>query len=104
MRRAKSASERKRPFSRAAMIDSIAPAPTLRTAPSPKRMRRSPTTVNLKPDSCTSGGSTSRPSSRASLMYCTTLSVLPISLESSAAMNSAGWCVLSQAVWYERTE
>ena len=61
------------------MIDSIAPAPTLRTAPSPKRIRRSPTTVNLKPDSFTSGGSTSSPSSRASLMYCTTLSVLPIS-------------------------
>ncbi len=51
---------------------------------------RSPTTVNLKPDSFTSGGSTSRPSSRASLMYWTTLSVLPISDDSSAAMNSAG--------------
>ena len=72
------------------MIDSIAPQPTFRTAPSPKRIRWSPTTVNLKPDSFTSGGSTSRPSSRASLMYCTTLSVLPISDESSAAMNSAG--------------
>jgi hypothetical protein len=72
------------------MMDSMAPQPTFRTAPSPKRMRRSPTTVNLKPDSFTSGGSTSSPSSRASLMYCTTLSVLPISEESSAAMNSAG--------------
>jgi hypothetical protein len=71
-------------------MDAIAPAPTFLTAPSPKRIRRSPTTVNLKPDSFTSGGNTSRPSSRASLMYWTTLSVLPISDESSAAMNSAG--------------
>ena len=50
MRRAKFAREGKRPCWRAAMIDSIAHAPTLRTAPSPKRMRRSPMTVNLKPD------------------------------------------------------
>ena len=80
------------------MMDSMALKPTFRTAPSPKRMRRSLTAVNLKPDSATSGGSTSSPSSRASLMYCTTLSVEPISLDSSAAMNSAGWCALSQAV------
>jgi len=33
----------------AAMIEAIAPSPTLRTAPSPKRMRVSPTTVNLYP-------------------------------------------------------
>ena len=72
------------------MIDSMAPSPTFRTAPRPKRMRRSLTTVNLKPDSFTSGGRISSLSSRASLMYCTTLSVLPISDESSAAMNSAG--------------
>jgi hypothetical protein len=81
------------------MIDSIAPSPTFRTAPRPKRTRPSPTTVNLKPDSFTSGGRISRPRLRASLMYCTTLSVLPISLERSAAMNSAGWCALSHAVW-----
>ena len=72
------------------MIDSMAPSPTLRTAPRPKRMRLSATTVNLNPDSFTSGGRISHPSSRASLMYCTTLSVLPISDESSAAMNSDG--------------
>src|SRR2546430_9871239 len=48
--------------------------PTFLIAPSPNRTRPSPTTVNLNPDSFTSGGSTSRPSSRASLMYCTTLS------------------------------
>ena len=53
-------------------------------------MRFSPTTVNLYPDSLTSGGSTSRPSSRASAMYFTTESVSPMHDESSAAMNSAG--------------
>ena len=36
---------------RPAMIDSMAPKPTFLTAPSPKRIRLSPTTVNLKPDS-----------------------------------------------------
>ncbi len=72
------------------MIDSMAPAPTFLVAPSPKRMRVSPTTVNLNPDSMISGGSTSSPISRASLMYWTTLSVLPISDDNRAAMNSAG--------------
>ena len=91
MRSHRSTSERYGPPAcRPAMMESIAPAPTFLIAPSPNRMRRSPTTVNLKPDSFTSGGSTSRPSSRASLMYCTTLSVLPISDDSRAAMNSAG--------------
>src|SRR5256886_13019697 len=37
-------------------MDSIAPSPTFLIAPRPKRMRWSPTTVNLKPDSFTSGG------------------------------------------------
>jgi len=73
----------------AARMDSIAPRPTFRTAPSPKRMWVSPVTVNFHPDSLTEGGSTSRPNSRASLMYVTTLSVSPISEESNAAMNSA---------------
>ena len=81
------------------MMLAMAPSPTFRTAPRPKRIRRSPVTVNLKPDSFTSGGNTSRPSSRASRMYCTTLSVSPISELSSAAMNSAGWWVFSHAVW-----
>src|SRR4029077_9046841 len=56
------------PAVRPAMMDSIPRAPTLLLAPGPKRSRRSPTTVNLNPDSLTSGASTSRPSSRASLM------------------------------------
>ena len=90
IRPTRSGSSRNRPAARAAMIDSMAPLPTLRTAPSPNRIRCSPTTVNLKPDSFTSGGSTSRPSSRASLMYCTTLSVSPISDDNSAARYSAG--------------
>ncbi len=38
--------ERRRPRA-PAMIESMAPSPTLRIAPSPKRMRLSPTTVNL---------------------------------------------------------
>jgi len=86
------------------MIDSIALPPTFLIAPSPKRMRRSPTTVNLNPDSFTSGGNTSRPSSRASLMYCTTLSLLPISEDSNADMNSGAYRVLSHAVRYDSTE
>src|SRR5206468_1562183 len=89
MRSHRSTSERYGPAAvRPAMIDSIALPPTFLIAPSPNRTRASPTTVNLNPDSFTSGGSTSRPSSRASAMYCTTLSVLPISDDSSADMNS----------------
>ena len=36
---------------------------------------------------------------RHSSMRITTLSVLCISAESTAAMNGEGWCALSQAVW-----
>jgi hypothetical protein len=47
----------------------------------------------------TSGGSTFRPISRASSRKVTTLSVLSMSEDIVAAMNSAGWCAFSHAVW-----
>jgi hypothetical protein len=62
----------------------------LRMAPRPKRIRLSPTTVNFHPDSLTSGGRTSMPRSRASLMYFTTESVSPMEADRTAAMNSGG--------------
>ena len=76
----------------------MAPLPTFLTAPSPNRIRFASSTVNLYPDSFTSGGSTSIPSSRASLMNLTTESVSPMDDERMAAMKSAGKCALRYAV------
>ena len=67
----------------------MAPAPTFLTAPSPKRIDV-PTTVKESPEVLMSGGSTSMPCSRQSLMFLMTLSVLSMSQVRSAAMNSTG--------------
>ena len=82
----------------------MAPRPTFRIAPRPKRTRLSPTTVKRHPDSFTSGASTSICISRASAMYLMTSSVFPMFDDSNAAMNSAGWCAFRKAVWYATTE
>ena len=50
----------------------------------------SPTGVKYRSLELTSGGRTVMPIPRASLMYFTTFSVLPVSEVSSAAMNSTG--------------
>lgn len=64
-------------------------APTLRTAPMPKRMSR-PTGVKVRWDSFTSGGSTVMPMWRHSLRYMASLSLSSPTEVSSAAMYSAG--------------
>ncbi len=46
-----------------------------------------------------SGGRKASPFCRQSFQKSCTLSVSAISEESVAAMNSAGWCAFSQAVW-----
>ena len=71
------------------MIDSTAPPPTFLIAQSPKRIA-SPSGVKSMSDLLTSGGRTRMPMSRHSLMYFTTLAVLPVSDVSSADMNSIG--------------
>src|SRR5579864_189058 len=74
---------------RADVIDSMALRPTFFTAASPKRIALS---CGVKYASLTLmlGGSTGISISRHSLMYLTTLSVLPICDVSKAAMNSTG--------------
>ncbi|MCY1449718.1 hypothetical protein D9M71_664760 [compost metagenome] len=56
-------------------------------------------TVNLNSEVFTSGASRRSFMLRTSSIKVTTLSVLCISADSTAAMNGAGWWVLSQAVW-----
>ncbi|MNH08248.1 hypothetical protein D3C78_1005680 [compost metagenome] len=56
-------------------------------------------TVNLKSEVFTSGASRRSFMLRTSSIRVTTLSVLCISADSTAAMNGAGWWVFSQAVW-----
>jgi len=56
---------------------------------------------NMKVDAFTSGGCTVRPIVRASSRKPTTLSVLSMSLDSTAAMNSDGWWAFNHAVWYD---
>ena len=69
---------------------STAVCPRFLTAPRPKRMRLARPGVKLQSLWLTSGGSTVMPISRHSLMYFTTLAVLPVSEVSSAAMKSTG--------------
>ncbi|WP_158591109.1 hypothetical protein [Kocuria tytonis] len=64
-------------------------APTLRTAPMPKRMSV-PTGVKFSSDSLTSGGSTVMPMWRHSVRYMASLSLSSPTEVSSAAMYSAG--------------
>jgi hypothetical protein len=73
-------------------------SPTLRMARKPKRMA-SPAGVKSMSLEFTSGGSTVMPAARASPMYFTILSALPVSEVSKAQKNSTGKCTLSQAVW-----
>ncbi len=70
-------------------MDSMAVRPTFFTAARPKRIAW-PCGVKFASLTLMSGGSTGMPISRHSLMYFTTLSVLPVSEVSIAAMNSTG--------------
>ena len=86
----KSLNDSYRPFSlRAVIIPSTTFAPTLRTAPMPKRIS-SPTGANVSSDSFTSGGSTVMPMRWHSFRYMASLSLLSPTLVSSAAMYSCG--------------
>ena len=64
-------------------------------------MVRGEATVKRYIDALTSGGCTSRPRLAHSSMMVTTLSVLSMSDDSTAAMKAAGWCAFSHAVWYD---
>ena len=57
--------------------------------------------VNIYEERFTSGGSTLSFIARHSSMKVTTLSVLSMSDDSTAAMNAAGKCALSHSVWYD---
>ena len=70
-------------------MESAALEPTARTAHKPIRIPW-PSGVKSRLLEFTSGGRTGMPISRHSLMYFTTLSVLPISDVSSAERNSSG--------------
>jgi hypothetical protein len=67
-----------------------AASPTPLIAPSPKRMLVGPATRNAYCDSFTSGGSTVSFMLAHSSIRVTTLSVLSMSEDSTAAMNAAG--------------
>src|SRR5262249_42923211 len=89
------------PSRRARTISSAAPRPRPLIAVRPTRMLP-PTTVNSGPLALISGGSTAMPRRRASAMCSTMMSrLLPssISLDNSAAMNSAVKCAFRYAVW-----
>ena len=85
------------PLPRSAMIASTAPVPTFLMPRRPNRMRP-PATLKSAAERLMDGGSTSSPSSRASLTYSASLSVSCISLVRLAAMNSAGKLAFRYAV------
>ena len=89
------------PFSvRVLISDATTFAPTLRTAPSPKRMSV-PTEAKFCADSLTSGGSTVIPSRRQSARYTAALSLSSPTEVSRPAMYSAGKLAFRYAVQYD---
>ena len=81
--------------SRAAITASTAPTPTLRTAPIANRIASDPSscrsTPNSTPERLTSGGRIAMSQRRHSAMLITVFSLVPISVDISAAMNCTGY-------------
>ncbi len=102
VRRQKSNRSRNGPSaSRAATRLSTGPSPMPLIAPSPYTTSPRPFTVKRNSLVFTSGSTSGSFMWRHSSISTTTLSVLCISEDSTAAMNSAGKWRFSQAVWYD---
>ena len=78
----------------------VSPSPLIAAIPYRIARRSVRGTSNARSELCTSGGRMVSPARRQSLMYTRILSESPASMVISAAMYSARWWALSQAVWY----